>query len=167
MKISTKQIAVSALLVAADVVLTRLLAINTPVMKIGFGFLAVAIAGALYGPWWAALLAALADLIGSLAFPTGAYFPGFTLTAAVSGLLYGFFLYRKPLDVKHGLLAAIMNVLLVSFAFNTAMISYLGGTPYFALLKVRAVQLLIMLPLQSIILILVLPRLLKKISNYT
>ena len=81
MGIKTKQLAISALLVTADVVLTRLLAINTPVMKIGLGFSAVAICAMLYGPWWTALTAALGDLLGALLFPTGAYFPGFTLTA--------------------------------------------------------------------------------------
>ena len=68
----TKKLALSALLITADVILTRLLAINTNVMKIGLGFAAVALCALLYGPWWAALTAALGDLLGSLLFPTGA-----------------------------------------------------------------------------------------------
>ena len=59
MKPDTKKLAVSALLITADVVLTRLLALNTPVMKIGLGFAAVALSAMLYGPGWAALTAAL------------------------------------------------------------------------------------------------------------
>ena len=43
MRNSTKKLAVSALLIALDVILTRLLAINTPIMKIGLGFAAVAL----------------------------------------------------------------------------------------------------------------------------
>ena len=39
----TKKLAVSALLITADVILTRLLAINTNVMKISLGFAAVAL----------------------------------------------------------------------------------------------------------------------------
>ena len=38
-----KKLIVSAQLIALDVVLTRLLAINTPVMKIGLGFASVAL----------------------------------------------------------------------------------------------------------------------------
>ena len=34
-------------------------------------------------------------LVGALLFPTGAFFPGFTLTAACTGLLYGLCLYRR------------------------------------------------------------------------
>ena len=89
MRHSTKKLAVSALLIALDVILTRLLAINTPVMKIGLGFAAVALCALLYGPWWAAVVAALADILGSTLFPTGAYFPGFTLTAACTGVSFG------------------------------------------------------------------------------
>lgn len=74
MKGQTKKLTVSALLLAADVILTRILAFNTPLMKIGLGFAATALCAMLYGPWWAAGIAALGDLLGSLLFPTGAYF---------------------------------------------------------------------------------------------
>ena len=62
MKGQTKKLAVSALLLAADVILTRILAFNTPLMKIGLGFAATALCAMLYGPWWAAGVAALGDL---------------------------------------------------------------------------------------------------------
>ena len=149
----TKKLAVSALLITADVILTRLLAINTNVMKIGLGFAAVALCALLYGPWWAAMTAALGDLLGSLLFPTGAYFPGFTLTAACTGLLYGLCLYGRGRDWKGPILAALLNSLLISYLANTAMISFISGTPYRALLGVRAVQLLVMLPLQTLVLL--------------
>lgn len=149
----TRQLAVSALLLAADVVLTRLLAINTPLMKIGLGFAAVALCAMLYGPWWAALIAALGDFVGALLFPTGAYFPGFTLTAACTGLIYGLCLYRRGTGWLYPVLAALLNVLLISYLANTALISYLSGTPYPTLLAARAVQLAVMLPLQIAVLL--------------
>ncbi len=61
-----RQLVLSALLLAFDVVFTRLLAINTPLMKLGFGFAAVALCAMLYGPAWTALVAALGDLLGAL-----------------------------------------------------------------------------------------------------
>ena len=153
MKGQTKKLAISALLLAADVILTRLLAFNTPLMKIGLGFAATALCALLYGAWWTVGLAALADLLGSLLFPTGAYFPGFTLTAACTGLLYGLCLYGRGQDWKGPILAALLNSLLISYLANTAMISFISGTPYRALLGVRAVQLLVMLPLQTLVLL--------------
>jgi ECF transporter S component (folate family) len=148
----TKKLIVSAQLLALDVVLTRLLAINTPVMKIGLGFAAVALCAILYGPWWAAMVAALGDLAGALLFPTGAFFPGFTLTAACTGLIFGLCLYRRDKSLLWPILAAALNVLLVSYLANTAMISYISGTPYTTLLKARAVQLAVMLPVQGAVL---------------
>ena len=148
----TKKLIVSAQLLALDVVLTRLLAINTPVMKIGLGFAAVALCAILYGPWWAAMVAALGDLVGALLFPTGAFFPGFTLTAACTGLIFGLCLYRRDKSLLWPILAAALNVLLVSYLANTAMITYISGTPYTTLLKARAVQLAVMLPVQIVVL---------------
>ena len=149
---NTKKLIVSAQPLALDVVLTRLLAINTPVMKIGFGFAAVALCAVLYGPWWAALTAALGDIVGALLFPTGAFFPGFTLTAACTGFIFGLCLYRRSKSLLWPILAAVLNVVLVSYLANTAMISYISGTPYATLLKARAVQLAVMLPVQLTVL---------------
>lgn len=150
---NTKKLIVSAQLLALDVVLIRLLAINTPLMKIGLGFAAVALCAILYGPWWAALVAALGDLVGALLFPTGAFFPGFTLTAACTGFIFGLCLYRRGKSLLWPILAAVLNVVLVSFLLNTAMISYISGSPYTTLLKARAVQLTVMLPVQLAVLV--------------
>ena len=162
-RFNTRRLAACGLLTAADVVLTRLLAINTPIMKIGLGFFAVAVCGALYGPVWAAICGGTADLIGSLLFPTGAYFPGFTLTAALTGVIFGTLL--RPFFKPKALAAAAMNSICVSFLANTFMISYITGSPYKELLLARAVQLLVMLPLQAVLLILVLPAVLKRIRK--
>ena len=150
---NTKKLLVSAQLIALDVVLTRLLAVNTPVMKIGFGFAAVALCAMLFGPWWAALTAALGDLVGALLFPTGAFFPGFTLTAACTGLIFGLCLYRRGKSLLWPILAALLNTVLVSYLANTAMISYISGSPFVTLIKARAVQLAVMLPVQIVVLV--------------
>lgn len=149
----TKKLAISALLLASDVILTRVLAFNTPIMKIGLGFAATALCAMLYGPWWAAGVAALGDVLGALLFPTGLFFPGFTLTAACTGLLFGLCLYRRGENWRFPLLAAGLNCVLVSYLANTAMIAYISGTDYAALLGVRAVQLTVMLPLQALVLL--------------
>lgn len=148
MKINVKKLAVSALLITADVLLTRLLAINTPLMKIGLGFAAVALSALIYGPLWAALTAALGDLLGSLLFPVGAYFPGFTLTAALTGLIFGLCLYKKRPGIGRSFAAAAANCVLVTLLGNTAMIAYISGAAFRALLITRLGQLAVMLPVQ-------------------
>lgn len=167
-KITLRQLTVSALLIALDVVFSRVLAINTPLMKIGLGFAAVALSAMLYGPAWAALTAALGDLIGALLFPTGAYFPGFTATAALTGLIFGLFLYRREKSWLRAFLAALCNCLLVTLLLNTLMIAvffrsspaelagadfarFMELTSLKALLAARIPQFFIMLGVQTLV----------------
>ena len=167
-KIPLRQLTVSALLIALDVVLSRVLAINTPLMKIGLGFAAVALSAMLYGPLWAALTAALGDLVGALLFPTGAYFPGFTATAALTGLIFGLFLYRREKSWLRAFLAALCNCLLVTLLLNTLMIAvffrsspaelagadfarFMELTSLKALLAARIPQFFIMLAVQALV----------------
>ena len=163
MKKTTRKIVFSGVLIALDVILSRILAINTSVMKIGLGFLAVALCAYFYGPWWAGACAAIGDIIGSLIFPTGAYFPGFTLTAALTGIVFGLFL--KPYSRWRGVIAAVINVIAVSFFANSYMISYISDAPYTKLLATRAVQLAVMLPLQGVVLGALLPVIAKQIEK--
>ena len=168
-KITLRQLTVSALLIALDVVFSRVLAINTPLMKIGLGFAAVALSAMLYGPAWAALTAALGDLVGALLFPTGAYFPGFTATAALTGLIFGLFLYRREKSWLRAFLAALCNCLLVTLLLNTLMIAvffrsspaelagadfarFMELTSLKALLAARIPQFFIMLAVQTLVL---------------
>lgn len=88
----TRRIVLLGLLTALEIVLTRFLSVNTEIFKIGFGFLAVALAGWFFGPIGGMIVGGLGDLIGALLFPVGAYFPGFTVIAVLEGALYGFFL---------------------------------------------------------------------------
>ena len=149
MKGQTKKLTVSALLLAADVILTRILAFNTPLMKIGLGFAAVAISGMLYGPAWAALTAALGDLLGALMFPTGAYYWGFTATAALTGLIFGLYLYRKEGKWLRAFLAALTNCFFVTLVLNTALIVYKFGASLQAMAASRIPQFFIMTAVQT------------------
>ena len=152
MKISTKKIAISAMLIAFNVIFTRVLALNMPLTKIGLGFAAVMVCGMLYGPGWAAVCAGLGDLVGSLLFPTGAYFPGFTVTAAIGGAILGAALYNRRLKLSGCILTAFVNGLVVSLILNTTMISLVFGPPLGPLFLTRLGQFGIMLCVQTLVL---------------
>ena len=85
-----------AMLIALEIVLNRILSLNTMGLKIGLSFVPIVIGAALYGPAYAAIIYALADLIGAWLLPIGPYHPGFTACAALMGLIYGYCLYQKP-----------------------------------------------------------------------
>ena len=151
--ITLRQLTVSALLIALDVVFSRVLAINTPLMKIGLGFAAVAVSAMLYGPAWAALTAALGDLIGALLFPTGAYYWGFTATAALTGLIFGLYLYRREGSWLHAFLAALTNCLLVTLVLNTALIVWKFKANLTALAAARIPQFFVMTAVQTAVIV--------------
>lgn len=94
-KITTKNLTTMALLIALEIILSRFLSLSAWNTKIGFSFVPVVIAAILLGPVYAGIVGALADFIGAILFPIGAYFPGFTLTAFLTGMVYGLFLYKQ------------------------------------------------------------------------
>ncbi len=149
------RLVVCGMLIALDVVLTRFGSVNLWDRRIGFSFVAVAAAAFLYGPLAGALVHGLSDFIGAILFPTGAYFPGYTLTAALIGLLYGLCFYRSTKWWRIGL-GVIGAQVACSILLNTLWISVTNHTPYIALLPGRLLQAGIMTPVQLVALPLVL-----------
>ncbi len=82
-------------LIALQVVLGNLVQIAMMTKQMNFGFLPIAVGGYLFGPLGGLLVATIGDVIGTLLFGAGAYFPGFTVTAALVGVLYGLILSPK------------------------------------------------------------------------
>ena len=61
----TKRICVIAVLIAMQIVLGRLASINVgSYLKIGFGFIPIAVCGILTGPVWTLLMASICDGMG-------------------------------------------------------------------------------------------------------
>ena len=163
-KPSVKTLVILSLLTALYIVLERFLSINAWNMRIGFAFCALACAGILFGPVAGALVGALGDIIGMLLVPTGPYFPGFTLTAALTGLVYGLFLHGKQ-SVLRTVLAILVNQIALSLFLQTLWISITYGSPYRALLPVRITQVLVMIPLQFIVVFLFVRQLLPAVRR--
>lgn len=142
----------TALLIALQVVLSRFLSVQLWNLKIGFSFIPVIIAARLFGPFYSITVYAVGDVIGTLLFPTGAYFPGFTLSAALSGLIYGMFLNKKS-TVPRIILSAVLNQLICSLLLNTYWISYISGAPFLAQLSVRWPQSVLMCVVQIVLML--------------
>lgn len=177
LSINTQQLVTMALLVALDIVLSRFGSINLWNTRIGFGFVPIVVAGMLLGPFKAAVTAAVADVIGALLVPTGAFFPPLTVTAVLRGILYGIMLKYVPEMLKKttedpkklqrswiGICAA--TTLIDQLAFGMLLQSYwlslLYGSPYTGMMASRVPQIAILIPVEFIVL-LFLPRLTDKL----
>ncbi|MCL2628799.1 MAG: folate family ECF transporter S component [Oscillospiraceae bacterium] len=165
-KLTVNQIVLTALLVAMEVVMSRLLSIPTPILKISLSFLPIVVIAILYGPIYAGIGAALADFIGAMLFPVGAFFPGFTISAFLIGCTYGIFLYKGNFEGFKGLVKVIAAAFIVTFVLQlgleTLWIAIIMVTnadsdhtvlqnAYMAFLPVRAVRSAIMLPIQVVL----------------
>lgn len=125
-----------AVLTALQVVLSRFLSVPFWNLKFGFSFVPVLIAANLYGPLGAAAVYGVGDLVGALLFPQGTYFPGFTLSAVLSGIIWGIFLKGK---IKPGkaIVAVVAVQIFCSFLMNSYWISFISGAPFSSLLATR------------------------------
>ena len=121
-----------------------------------FAFLPISAAGAMFGPGVGAVIGAISDILGYLVKPTGPFFPGFTISSAISGLLYGLMLYKKPVTVPRVILTQLVQTIVISLGINTLNLCILYHTPFTASLIARLPQNAVMFPINTVLLFLVL-----------
>lgn len=151
-KWNIRVIAVIGMLVAAHIVLSRFLSINAWNIKIGFAFVPVFIAAYYYGPTAAAIVGGLGDFLGAVLFPIGPYFPGFTVSCALTGVVFGILLHQKQSPVRV-LSAAVINQFGISLFITTFWISVLYESPYLPLLATRVIQAIILTAVESVVIL--------------
>ncbi len=127
-KLRTKELTILAMMVALNVIMAELLKfpIIPKVLELSFGFVPIAVTAMLFGTIPAMIIAVIADIIGALIFSSGDFFFGYTLTAAVTGLLYGLFLHQKAVGWGRAAIAQAL-VSLVCFAGLNTLWAYVMG----------------------------------------
>ncbi len=128
-KIKSKEITILALLLAMQIVLSRFLSISAFNIKIGLGFLPVVLVAIMFKPIVTAGFYALADVLGAVLFPIGAFFPGFTLTAAISGFILGYGLHKNR-SIPKIVLVFFINMVICSMLLNTYWITVITGISF-------------------------------------
>lgn len=146
--IKTKELVYLGLFISLEVILTRFLSIQTPIVRIGFTFIPVAISAVMFGPLFSGVAAALADVAGMILFPTGPYFPGFTLSAFLSGVIYGVILHDKTITVMRIGLAVIIISILINLGMDTVWLWLLTKKAFLLLLPARIIKCIALIPVQ-------------------
>ncbi len=124
---SISALATTGLLIAMRTVLAVFLSFQiTDTLRISVSFIANVIIGVLYGPVMGFVAGAVGDLVQFVIKPTGAFFPGWTLSAALSGLIFGLFFYKrfpkKAVDIKYILLCVVtltVEMVLINLLLGT------------------------------------------------
>ena len=160
---SIKSIVAAALLIALHTVLAVFVSIQvTPTLRISVSFLANCAIGYMFGPVMGFVCGGLGDLIQFVIKPTGAYFPGWTISAALAGFIYGLFFYGCNMKVaekydeqgqKKGILRIIDFKFLLRCAaaltIDTLLVMYGKGFAFY--LSIRFAKNMIQLPINIIL----------------
>lgn len=152
--VETKEISVVrkvvylAMFIAITDVLSRFLSIQLPFLKFTFSFIPIALAAMLFGPVYGGLVAGIEDLIGAMLFPKGAFFPGFTLSAALVGIIYGIVLYKKPKTTTRFVVANTIIAVGINIVLNTLWLVIMYDKGFIALASTRIIKALIMIPIE-------------------
>jgi len=121
-------------------------------LRLSLTFMPVAWSAMLFGPVAGGLTGALGDIVGWTINPMGPFFPGFTFSAFVTGVIYGLFLYKREITWKRVFLASITMVLIVEAGLNTIWLSIMTGSAYKVLIGARIIKSIVLMPVQAFIL---------------
>lgn len=161
---SPRCLALTALFIALNITLdlTGLTLKLSTELRIGFGFLCNAAIGMLFGPVVGMLAGFCTDVLGYFAgnMSMGAYFPGYTLTAIVGGLIWGLWLYRPGTIAGDSRVKRIGRVvgakacinLFCNICLNTLWLTITGGKALSLLLPLRVVKNVTLLPVECVLL---------------
>ena len=154
-----------ALLTAMQIILARYLVINiSDSLRFSLSFIPVVIAARRFGIVGGMSVYGVGDFLGALVFPTtGAYFPGFTVTAVVAGLIYGLLLSKKSGPVRI-VLSVLASQLVCTLLMNSYWLSTLMGSEFSAIFISRIPQAIIMSVFQIVFMLCFLEKICKAIQ---
>ena len=118
---------VAGILTAAFIVLDMFSFRPTEFIKVNFAFIALAAVGMLFGPVPAMLSALAGDLVGCI-LSGQAPLPLLSLTAVLTGFVYGVLLYKKDgfRLVVFSIIARLADSFLICLLLNTSVLMYYG-----------------------------------------
>ncbi len=146
-----RTITTTAMLAAISLILGYLTLDIGPYLKIGFSTIANEFVYLLFGPVVGAFYGGALDILKFLIKPTGPYFPGFTLSAALGGIIYGTILYGHEVSLKRTLAAEFLNCVVCNMFLGTLWLSILYGNAFFALLPARVLKNLLLWPINALL----------------
>lgn len=142
---SVKTMTAAALCVAVGVIFSFLRIPLSNITEITLTGIPIAVGGCFFGPVVGAVIGALIDVVGYFVHPTGPFFPGFTISNALIGTIYGLFLWRKWWEAGRGpgilyrdntglliriTIAHLIKTILISLLLNIMWLSLFYGMPF-------------------------------------
>lgn len=162
-RLTTRRLTLAAMLCGLQVILGKMAIGDPSLLKVGLGFIATALIGYCLGPWIGGGVMIVNDIISNTILNTGnMFFPGFTLSAFISGVLAGMFLYGQTVSWQRIFCYEFVQILVSNVLLTTLWIYIMSlsagsnGRTFNALLMLRLPKEVISWPIQSLIILLVL-----------
>ena len=146
-----KRLVFAALICALGVVIGALFLSVGDNLRVKFTFLVFSVGSAVYGPVLGLLVGAVSDILGYLLFPSGAFFPGYTLSSMLGCLIYALFLYRKKITVLRIFGAKFLVNYLVNVGLGSLWSQILYGKGYLYYMTTSFIKNTVLLPLEVIL----------------
>ncbi|NLZ52437.1 MAG: folate family ECF transporter S component [Thermoanaerobacteraceae bacterium] len=158
-KISTKELVHLSLLIALNIVLSRVASIRINIgavegIRIGFGDFPTIMAGIMFGPAAGGLVGAIGDMIGYYINPAGVYVPLITFSAALKGMIPSLVLKftKRPNHSLWQLIIAIaIGQITTSIILTPYFLQLAFNIPFFATLPARIVAQAINVPVYAVL----------------
>ena len=153
--LTVKAVVLLGLMIALNVVLGRLnIQLSSEIRISVFGFLPIALAGMLMGPLYGALTGAAGDVVNYILFTHayGAYFPGYTVTALLSGWWYAFVLSKGKVNWLRAVLAIVPVIIIGEMGLNSVWTYLLYSKSFWAKLPLRLLVNVIECPVKILLL---------------
>lgn len=165
MKIPTNKLVFTAMLAALYAVLSALMPDAGVVRMSVLCFMPATVGGFLMGPWYAAAITGLGDFLQCL-IKGYTPDPNILLIAIVTGIWYGFTLYKHEFNWKRALLCLVPVFFVCEIGLTPLALSFLYHQPFAAMFIDKLWSNAIELPIKIALLMLVIPAVRKIPKSY-
>ncbi len=149
-----QSMAICAMLLALRVVVgyfSNLTLAVSPDIKIGFGFLPVAMAAMVCGPVGGMIVGGMGDILSFLIAPMGYYFPGWTISGMLVGLFYGIFLYKSKRLLVNIIVCEVIIGIFVEVALGSLWLLIQYQKAFWLMAGLRGLKTLVAIPIEAVL----------------
>ena len=146
---------------ALSVILGMFASIHLGPFSITYAWIPNRIVDFMFGPVVGAAYGGIMDIIKFIIKPNGSFNLAYTAMAMLGGLVFGAILYKKPVSFMRIVFAQTLVKIFINVGMGTYLMAFERGQAFMALMPVRLIKNLIMIPLDSILLFVILTSIMK------
>ncbi len=147
-----RMLSLCALLIALQIAIASFYIPVAENLRIYGTFFIVSLYSAIAGPIMALSCAFIADTLGFILHPQGAYFFGYTVSAMLGSLIYALFLYRQKITLFKLFLSKLLVNIFINAVLGSLWTSMLFSKGFYFYFSLSITKNLILLPLEVVLL---------------